>query len=62
MKWKIEVTIESEGQPLEWGEEFWESAINRGVEDPDGIWYDKVLLVKCIEMDGKKIEDEVNVA
>tara|TARA_R100001244_G_scaffold77745_1_gene61507 strand:+ start:609 stop:791 length:183 start_codon:yes stop_codon:yes gene_type:complete len=58
MKWKLEVTIESEGQPLEWGEEFWEKAINKGVEDPDDIWYDKVLSVKCIEMDGKKIEDE----
>ena len=58
MKWKLEVTIESEGEPLAWGESFWESAINQGIKDPDHIDYDKVLSVKCIEMDGKKVEDE----
>ena len=58
MKWKLEVTIESEGCPLEWGESFWESAINEFLLDPDHIDYDKVLSVKCIEMDGKKVEDE----
>ena len=60
MKWKLEVTIESEGYPLEWGEQFWEGAINEGIKDPDDIDYDKVLSVKCIEMDGKKIEEVLN--
>ncbi len=55
MKWKLEITIESEGEPLEWGEQFWEKAINQGIKDPDDPYYDKVLSVKCIEMNGEKV-------
>jgi len=51
MIWKLEVTIESEGYPLEWGEKFWEDAINKGVVGPDDPYYDRVLSVKCIDFD-----------
>ena len=60
MIWKLEVTIKSEGDPLSWGEKFWEDAINKGVVGPDDPYYDRVLSVECIELNGIAVGDKKN--